>query len=470
MSNQFPDPNVSPEYTAPNGSQYIYDSTDGKWIAVGFVDPIIPDLSDDNLQSDTTDDRYANLVGDSMSGDLSVLEPEDDSNAVSKGYVDDAVTGEYLDREGDKMEAYLKVPTPSEDNQVANIVYVDTVSDDKVSKSGDEMTGTLVFESEPTELEPIVYKFNPSIVELTERSGEDVTTTLDLGTDFFYIDDNVEIKSTGEITFNSPVQTGEFVVNYDTEFNIDNLLTIERDTEDHILYHGPIIANTELVTKEYADRIVDVLTQSVPPGTIFFWASTQDIPDNYFKLDGSSFDTGTYPVLHTILQGTHGYTNGKLPDYSNRFACHGGSPNSGNPGQFLADLNAFTGQSDNQTMTMTAHTHTCTIGGGTHTHTWTLTGTGTHTHTYSSWTSSVSGGGTTSKNPDNYGTSWTMSTSTSSHTHTIDVTSGSHNTGHTVTVDPKSGIGNHNHSMTVSNGDNTTRPLAFLGYWIIKNK
>ena len=467
MTNQFPDPNVSPEYTAPNGSQYIYDTTDGKWIVIGFVDPILPDLGDGNSQDDTTDDRYTNVIGDTLTGPLNVIEPVEDFNVVSKGYVDSVTTGDFLEHDGDTMEGYLEVPVPTEDNHVVNKQYVDT-SNDKVSKAGDEMTGTLTFEAEPTELEPVVYKFYPSIVELTERSGNNVTTTLDLGTDF-HIDDNVVLKSTGEFTFSSPVQMDDVIISETSEFNLNNLLEVNRDTEDYITYEGPIKFNKEIITKEYINDIFYQITNSIPVGSIFFWASSKDIPNGFFKCEGGSFSTTEYPDLHNILQGTHGYTNGKLPDYSNRFACHGGSPNNGSPGQFLSDLNAFTGLSNNKAMTMTAHSHTYTIGGGTHTHTWTLTGTGTHSHTYISWGTNKDGAGTTSKNPNTYVTSRSMS-SYFTHSHTITVTTGAHNNQHTVTVHSKDGIGNHNHTLAYSNGDNTTRPLAFLGYWIIKNK
>lgn len=477
MAVQFPDPNVTTDYIAPNGTQYVYDSTDGKWIPIGFVDPILPDIDNDNQQITTIDDRYANILSETLTGDLNVLEPVEDLNAASKVYVDNVTTGDYLERDGDTMTGYLEGPVPAEDNHVSSKLYADeNIKDIFVDKSGDEMTGTLTFESDPTELEPVVYKFNPCIVELTEIPGGNVTTTLDLGTDFFYIDDNVELKDTGEFKFSSLTQFDNIIVSNTSDFNLNGLLEVTRDTEDYITYQGPITFEKEIVTKEYIDDIFEKLTSTIPVGTIFFWVSNQNVPKDYFKCDGSNFDIILYPDLHKILQGTHGYSDGILPNFSDRFACHNGSPNTGNPGSMLSDLNAFTGVSDSKSMTMTKHKHTVTVSGGTHTHTYSISSTGSShtTHSkYTSWsvTGTKSGGGSQNKNPDRKTTA-TMSTSTSTHTHDISIDIDQTDHTHTIYIYTKSGIGNHGHNFIYDSpgGDNTTRPLSFLGYWIIKNK
>ncbi len=472
MANQFPDPGVTTDYIAPNGTQYRYDPIDKKWIPIGFIDPILPDIDDDNQQIETIDNRYANVLGETLTGHLNVLEPVEDLNTVSKVYVDNATTGDYLEHDGDTMTGYLEVPTPSEDNQVVTIDYFDTILDDKLSKLGDEMTGTLTFEADPTELEPVVYKFNPCIVELTERPGENVTTTLDLGTDFFYIDDNVEIKDSGEFKFSSLTQIDNIIVSDTSVFNLNNLLEVTRDTEDIISYQGPIVFNKEIVTKEYVDNILNLLEASIPVGTIFFWVSTQEIPEGYFKLDGSSFDEEEYKNLHNYLLGSYGYSKGILPNYQNRYLCHPGDINSGSPGQPLIDTNKFTATTNSVAMSMENHKHGMTQDDkGTHTHGKTITGTGTHIHNYNAYTDNFNGGGSTENNPK-YIVSSNMTTSTShTHTVTIDPKGDEHNHSHTVTVGTGgSTAGNHNHTLTVSNGDTTTRPLSFLGYWIIKNK
>lgn len=479
MANQFPDPSITPDYVTSDGAQYYYDSVDGKWIPSGFVDPVLPNINYDDQQTDTIDDRYANVLGETLTGHLNVLEPVEDLNAVSKGYVDNVTTGDYLEHDGDTMKGYLEVPIPSEENQVVNIEYLNSNGDDKVWKTGDEMTGTLSFESDPTEPEPVVYKFNPSIVELTERPGSSVTTTLDLGTDKFYINTFVELKDTGEFTFSSPVLfTYSFIVEDSNVFNLNNLLEVHRGTEDHITYGGPISFNTEIITKEYVDNIYKSLVYVVPIGTIFFWISRNSVPEGYFELNGASFDINAYPELHTYLQGTDGYSNGRLPDFKDRFACHLGDPNDGVPGEKLDSTNAFTGTTDSKGMTMTAHTHGYTIGTGTHTHTSTISNTGTnmgpHGHTYHAWGTNMSGNGTGSSNPtdrdNNYKTDKKFAQSTS-HTHTFVMDSTDHrHTTHTVSIGTKTNIGTHTHIFNISNPDTTTRPLGFLGYWIIKNK
>lgn len=468
MANQFPDPNVTTEYIAPNGTEYKYDPIDKKWVPIGFVDPVIPETNDDDQQSETIDDRYTNILGDTLTGNLTVLDPLEDLNVSTKKYVDDSIIGDFLVHDGDTMEGLLETPLPIEDNHLSNIEYADLVVDGLVYQLGDEMTGTLGFEADPTELEPVVYKFSPSIVELKERSGSNVTTTLDLNTDHFYINTFVELKDDGEFIFNSPVQFDDCIISDTSTFNLNEVFEVQRDTEDYITYHGPIKDNKEIITKKYVDDVYYKYTSSVPLGSIFFWVSTQEPPNGYFKLDGSSFDTEIYVRLHNHLLGSNGYTKGKLPDYRNRYACHLGDPNDGAPGEKLTDTNSFTGTTNSIVMTMGAHKHTMTWAGGTHTHTYRLTGTGTHTHTYAAWNSNASGTGTGDKNPSSYNSGKTSSTS-KTHTHTVSLDD-DHDHDHTVTIITRSGIGTHSHTYTVSNGDNTTRPLSFLGYWIIKNK
>lgn len=471
MANQFPDPSITTEYIAPNGAEYKYDPVDQKWVPVGFVDPILPDTNDDNLQPETTDDRYANIPGDTLTGDLTVLDPVDDLNVATKLYVDNSIIGDFLVHDGDTMEGLLEVPTPIEDSHVANIEYVDIVVDDLVYQLGDEMTGTLGFEADPTDLVPVVYKFSPSIVELKDGSGT-TTTTLDLTTDYFKINTFLELKNDGEFTFKSPVGFKDCIISETGGFNLIDTLEVHRETKDYISYSGPIEEEKELVTKKYVDSKYFQLTSSVPVGSIFFWVSTQEPPEVYFKLDGSSFDTEIYTNLHNYLLGSDGYSKGILPNYQNRYLCYIGDTNSGSPGKQLIDANKFTGTTNSVTMTMANHTHAMSQEGkGDHSHTWTMKSTGTHTHTYEAW-SGGDGGGTQTGNPYQHDENRRMSTS-KSHTHTVTLDPGGdeHDHSHTATLGSGgSGAGSHKHTLTVSNGDTTTRPLSFLGYWIIKNK
>ena len=63
-------------------------------------------------------------------------------------------------------------------------------------------------------------------------------------------------------------------------------------------------------------------------------------PDGWFKLQGGSFDVSTYPRLHAYLQGTNGYTSGKLPSWGGHY-----------PGEFgdhLAESNPALGKKVSQ--------------------------------------------------------------------------------------------------------------------------
>ena len=67
-----------------------------------------------------------------------------------------------------------------------------------------------------------------------------------------------------------------------------------------------------------------LITAEVPVGSIDLINS--DVPDGWFKLHGASFDINTYPLLHAYLQGTNGYTSGKLPDWSGHYPGEYGDP------------------------------------------------------------------------------------------------------------------------------------------------
>ena len=75
-----------------------------------------------------------------------------------------------------------------------------------------------------------------------------------------------------------------------------------------------------LSTKEYVDEAVANVDSGggVPVGSIMIWINS-DVPDGWFKLQGASFNINTYPLLHAYLQGTSGYTSGKLPDWSGHY-------------------------------------------------------------------------------------------------------------------------------------------------------
>ena len=74
-------------------------------------------------------------------------------------------------------------------------------------------------------------------------------------------------------------------------------------------------ANDHAANKQYVDEKVASSGGGVPVGSIMIWLSSTP-PDGWFKLQGNTFDINTYPQLHAYLQGTSGYSSGRLPNWS----------------------------------------------------------------------------------------------------------------------------------------------------------
>jgi len=415
----------------------------------------------------------------------------------------------YVERTGDTMTGELELEdgfgqiqefddtTPEE--TAVHKKYVDDLINDKVKKTGDVMSGTLEFNITGSEATAISIKSTEAdqnrIISVEGGTGTSDNLSLLLegtdGSNSFVINTSAgecyKISSDGSQVFSTPVTfnnnlTCDYIgyPNDSSPFRIrgnqtggtqGNLLKIvKKSAGDQIRYYGPVTTGSEIATKEYLDSLLSTVDLSniatIPAGVITFWGSSADVPDGWFKLDGSTFDITTYSELHDYLLGSHSYSEGVLPDYSSRFACQIGTTNNGSPGEKIADKSKKPTNLRINTATVTfTHSHTATITGtGTHTHTATVTG-GTHTHTYTSWGSNKSGGGTGSKNPDTYLTSRTVTGG--GHTHTLTITgTGSHT--HTVSIGTAT-ASSSTHSHTITGGDTTTRPLAVVGYWIIKN-
>ena len=627
MAYQFPAANGDgDEFLAPNGVLYVYNLTDEQWEVKAFVDSILPDPTDDNKQPNTTDDRYVNIPGDTMEGELNVVHPPvEDTHAASKLYVDEktkgliweplfnAITpptnhffwlkgsddifnerevrgnidgqsaatdiasltfhpstdlsevkvghnirlkissGEidefkitgingkeltvdlvdqqttgtpyyfleeisisaqvlgplYVRRTGDKMTGELELEdgfgviqvyddtTP--EGTAVHKKYVDDLLDNKVNKTGDTMSGTLEFNISGSDATAISIKSTEAdqnrIISVEGGAGSADNLSLLLegtdGSNNFVIrtsdGDCYSISSDGKQVFSSPTNFYNHVFfDYSLKpqdsspFQIkgkqgnggtgDNLLfLIKKDAGDQIRYYGGVTQEKEIVTKEYVDSLlssIDLSNTGVPTGVITFWASSKDIPSGWFNLDGSTFDITQYPDLHDHLMGSHNYSQGVLPDYSSRFACHIGTTNSGSPGELLVDKSKKPSGLTIASATVNfTHNHTATITGtGSHSHTATVTG-GTHSHTYTKWTKSgtSSGGGTGTSNP-NAVTDETLTGG--GHTHTLTITgTGTHT--HTLSISTAT-ASTSTHSHSITGGDATTRPLSVVGYWIIK--
>lgn len=379
--------------------------------------------------------------------------------------------------------------------------YVDDSVYDRVARAGDTMTGTLEFSVTGPDATAISIKSTEAdqnrIISVDGGTGTDDNLTLLLeGTDgkngfvistpageCYKVTSDGKQSFTTQTTFTNdvvfdyttyPDDSRPFIIrgkqgNGGTGPNILRLTT--KDTGgDQVTYYGPVSEDKEIVTKEYVDSVLGALDLSkvefIPVGAIQFWASAVNIPDGWFKLDGSSFDITQYPELHTYLEGTYQYQEGILPNYTNRFAVQKGNINDGSPGQLIDDKSKKpTGLTVESKSINFTHTHNITITGtGSHSHTVSIGG-GSHTHTYGSWGDTKSGGGTGSKNPNSYSSNRTVTGG--GHTHTITVTGNGTHT-HTYTMQ-SAGAGTSTHYHTITGGDTTTRPLSVVGYWIIKN-
>ena len=77
----------------------------------------------------------------------------------------------------------------------------------------------------------------------------------------------------------------------------------------------------DAVNKSYCDSMSG---GGVPVGSIMIWMGTT-APDGWFKLQGGSFDVAAYPRLHAYLEATADYTSGKLPSWNGHYPGEWGS-------------------------------------------------------------------------------------------------------------------------------------------------
>ena len=83
------------------------------------------------------------------------------------------------------------------------------------------------------------------------------------------------------------------------------------------IYHlSEPVQDDQPATKGYVDA--NAGGGGVPVGSIMIWMNS-NAPDGWFKLQGGNFDVSTYPKLHAYLQGTNGYTSGKLPSWDGHY-------------------------------------------------------------------------------------------------------------------------------------------------------
>ena len=210
-----------------------------------------------------------------------LADPTSPYHASNKKYVDqsiDAIPSVNLD--GYATEQYV-------DDAVSNI----NIPSDYLPLSGGELTGDLKFkEGNKADHQFII---NPN------------SSTFDTN---IYGLNNGQVRFRTSHTANENDRRGSHIVlspnNGDPETRIYNVVEAGENTA---------------VPRSYVDNAVaNAGGGGVPVGSIMIWINS-DAPDGWFKLQGGNFDTSTYPQLHAYLQGTNGYTNGKLPDWGGHY-------------------------------------------------------------------------------------------------------------------------------------------------------
>lgn len=146
-------------YSAEDPSIFIKNQNNQ---IIKFAVSTIPNLEDSADQPGTLDDRYVNISGDTMTGDLTLAgDPTADLMAATKKYVDDITSilpgggggstldDRYLQLTGGTMTGQLFLYNdPSTTNEAANKNYVDN----KVQTIVDELPpATIVQDDAPTD-------------------------------------------------------------------------------------------------------------------------------------------------------------------------------------------------------------------------------------------------------------------------------------------------------------------------------
>ena len=296
-----PNPSEGDKQTNPDtGVEYIY--ADGAWRALG------PNIED---EFDTLDNRYVKLTGTSrltgswrLKGDNETGDGEQTYQSIGGGYQklyhiqtpQDSNTGwvanvEYVQSHVDeKIDAIPAVDLDGyATEQYVDDAITDANLDQYLKKTGGTLTSSLKFQRGDEKTDP-QFKIAPN-------GGTDYATSI-------YSLNNGQMRFRTSHTENEGLHVGSHIIldpNGGTpETKIYHVVTPTR--EDHA------------VNKQYVDDKVSSIGGGVPVGSIMIWMNTTP-PDGWFKLQGNNFDINTYPQLHAYLQGTTGYTSGKLPNW-----------------------------------------------------------------------------------------------------------------------------------------------------------
>jgi len=148
----------------------------------------------------------------------------------------------------------------------------------------------------------------------------------------------IQTLETGEWRLKQPRSNGgvsSFVVIND---NVMNLYHVATPTAPEHGANMQYVDDQVAATEQYVDDQIAAIpapSGGVPVGCIMIWMNST-APDGWLKLQGGSFDVNEYPELHSYLQGTNGYTSGRLPDWSGHYP--------GEYGDHLAEPNPALGK------------------------------------------------------------------------------------------------------------------------------
>ena len=235
------------------------------------------------------------LISTGTAGELAlyhVKDPTDGSAewAATKGYVDTQIDA---------------IPEINLDNY-ATEDYVDNKVSDYLLLTGGSLSGTL----------------NGQLFKSVRTTGYAFEVKPGDTTKAFIRTDGTSKLST--LTIESPMANGAERA-FEIKGRMADGTTVSKDffymytnndgTPSAMNYKGKMDNEHNLVTKGYVDNAITTGGSAVPVGSIMIWMNST-APPGWFKLQGGSFSTTTYPQLHAYLQGTHGYTNGRLPNWS----------------------------------------------------------------------------------------------------------------------------------------------------------
>ena len=186
-------------------------------------------------------------------------------------------------------------------------VDLDVLDERYVIKTGDTMTGTLTGNLIKS-IRETGYAFevkpgNTDTKSFIRHDGTSQFTRISIDTDL--------TDSSGRGFEIKGRKSDGSTVTYDFFYMYNNA----DGTPSALNYKGKMDSEFNIVNKGYVDSVVG---SGVPVGSIMIWMGST-APNGWFKLQGGSFSTSTYPLLHAYLQGTSGYTSGKLPNWSGHY-------------------------------------------------------------------------------------------------------------------------------------------------------